>query len=66
MKYLTILIICLFTNFLFGQDTSLSLDECLQMALSNNENLKNSILEENVSKMTMMKQKLPIFIGWNI
>ena len=52
MKYLTILIICLFTNFLFGQDTSLSLDECLQMALSNNENLKNSILEENVSKMT--------------
>jgi len=30
----------------------LSLDECLQMALSNNENLKNSILEENVSKMT--------------
>ena len=52
MKYLTILIICLFTNFLFSQDTSLSLDECLQMALSNNENLKNSILEENVSKMT--------------
>ena len=30
----------------------MSLDECLQMALSNNENLKNSILEENVSKMT--------------
>ena len=52
MKYLTILIIYLFPNFLFGQDTSLSLDECLQMALSNNENLKNSILEENVSKMT--------------
>ena len=52
MKYLTILILFLFTNILFGQDTSLSLDECLQMALSNNENLKNSILEENVSKMT--------------
>lgn len=52
MKYLTILIFFLFPSFLFGQDTSLSLDECLQMALSNNENLKNSILEENVSKMT--------------
>ena len=52
MKYLTILILFLFPNILFGQDTSLSLDECLQMALSNNENLKNSILEENVSKMT--------------
>ena len=52
MKYLTILIVFLFPNILFGQYTSLSLDECLQMALSNNENLKNSILEENVSKMT--------------
>ena len=52
MKYLSILIFFLFPGFLFGQDTSLSLDECLQMALSNNENLKNSILEENVSKMT--------------
>lgn len=52
MKYLTILIFFLFPSFLFGQDTSLSLDECLQMALSNNENLKNSFLEENVSKMT--------------
>ena len=52
MKYLTILILFLCPNILFGQDTSLSLDECLQMALSNNENLKNSILEENVSKMT--------------
>ncbi len=52
MKYLSILIFFLFPGFLFGQDTSLSLDECLQMALSNNENLKNSFLEENVSKMT--------------
>ena len=52
MKYLTILIVFLYPNILFGQYTSLSLDECLQMALSNNENLKNSILEENVSKMT--------------
>ena len=52
MKYFSIFILFLFPSFLFGQDTSLSLDECLQMALSNNENLKNSILEENVSKMT--------------
>ncbi len=52
MKYLSILIFFLFPGFLFGQDTSLSLDECLQLALSNNENLKNSFLEENVSKMT--------------
>lgn len=53
MKFYTLLIFFLFPGYLFGQDnSSLSLDECLQMALSNNENLKNSFLEENVSKMT--------------
>ncbi len=53
MKFYILIIFFLFSNFLFGQDnTSFSLDECLQMALSNNENLKNSFLEENVSKMT--------------
>ena len=53
MKFYIIIIFFLFSNYLFGQDnTSFSLDECLQMALSNNENLKNSFLEENVSKMT--------------
>ena len=53
MKFYILIIFFLFSNCLFGQDnTSFSLDECLQMALSNNENLKNSFLEENVSKMT--------------
>jgi len=53
MKFYILIILFLFSNYLFGQDnTSFSLDECLQMALSNNENLKNSFLEENVSKMT--------------
>lgn len=53
MKFYILIIFFLFSNYLFGQDnTSFSLDECLQMALSNNENLKNSFLEENVSKMT--------------
>ena len=53
MKFYILIIFFLFSNYLFGQEnTSFSLDECLQMALSNNENLKNSFLEENVSKMT--------------
>tara|TARA_B100001250_G_C19753486_1_gene768956 strand:+ start:27 stop:1361 length:1335 start_codon:yes stop_codon:yes gene_type:complete len=53
MKFYILIIFFLFSNYLFGQDnTSFSLDECLQMALSNNENLKNSLLEENVSRMT--------------
>mgnify|MGYP001391736355 FL=1 len=53
MKFYILFILFLLPIYLFGQDnTSLSLDECLQMALSNNENLKNSFLEENVSKMT--------------
>ena len=53
MKFYILIIFFLFSNYLFGQDNaSFSLDECLQMALSNNENLKNSFLEENVSKMT--------------
>jgi len=53
MKFFIVIIFFLCSNYLFSQDDkSLSLDECLQMALSNNENLKNSFLEENVSKMT--------------
>tara|TARA_B100001173_G_scaffold255593_1_gene227465 strand:- start:4546 stop:5880 length:1335 start_codon:yes stop_codon:yes gene_type:complete len=53
MKFYIIFIFFLFPGYFFGQDnTTMSLDECLQMALSNNENLKNSLLEENVSRMT--------------
>lgn len=53
MKFYILFIFFLFPGYFFGQDnTTMSLDECLQMALSNNENLKNSLLEENVSRMT--------------
>ena len=53
MKFYILFIFFLFPGYFFGQDNrSMSLDECLQMALSNNENLKNSLLEENVSRMT--------------
>ena len=34
------------------ESRTFTLDECIEMALSNNEELKNSFLEENVSKMT--------------
>ena len=34
----------------FSQERKLSLQECLQLAIENNENLKNSKLEERISK----------------
>ena len=48
--YSLILSLLFFSNILFSQQLNLTLDNCIELALKNNENLKNSILEENISK----------------
>ena len=48
--YSLILSFLFFSNILFSQQLNLTLDDCIELALKNNENLKNSILEENISK----------------
>ena len=48
--YSLILSLLFFSNILFSQQLNLTLDDCIELALKNNENLKNSILEENISK----------------
>jgi|TARA_B110000914_G_C15495258_1_gene462869 outer membrane protein len=48
--YTLILSLLFFSNILFSQQLNLTLDDCIELALKNNENLKNSILEENISK----------------
>ena len=48
--YSLILSLLFFNNILFSQQLNLTLDDCIELALKNNENLKNSILEENISK----------------
>ena len=46
-----LLILLILTNFnLKSQSQKLSLSECIDLAIENNENLKNSILEEKISK----------------
>jgi len=48
--YSLILSLLFFSNILFSQQLNLTLDDCIELALKNNENLKNSILDENISK----------------
>ena len=46
-----LLILLILTSFnLKSQSQKLSLSECIDLAIENNENLKNSILEEKISK----------------
>ena len=40
----------LFCYQLSAQDLELNLDACIELAIKNNENLKNSVLEQNISK----------------
>jgi|TARA_B110000014_G_scaffold84632_1_gene57950 outer membrane protein len=58
MKKLLI-IFFLFGYQLFAQDLELNLKECIGLAIKNNENLKNSILEQNISK-SISKEYLSI------
>ena len=48
-KYITIIFIVSITD-LFSQDVELTLDQCIDLAIENNENLKNAKLEEKISK----------------
>jgi len=48
--YSLLLSLLFFSNILFSQQLNLTLDDCIKLALKNNENLKNSILDENISK----------------
>ena len=46
-----LLFLLILSSFCFkGQSQKLSLSECIDLAIKNNENLKNSILEEKISK----------------
>ncbi len=52
-KYILLTFFLINIHISYAQELgSITLDECIEMALSNNEELKNSYLEENVSKMT--------------
>ena len=57
-KSLTIIFI-LISHFSYTQDRELSLLECIDLAIENNENLKNSKLEERISK-SLSKEYLSI------
>ena len=48
-KYITIIFIVFITD-LFSQDMELTLEQCIDLAIENNENLKNAKLEEKISK----------------
>jgi len=50
MNYILVLIFVFFSFLSFPQERKLSLKECIQLATENNENLKNSKLEERISK----------------
>jgi len=50
MNYILVLIYVFFSFLSFPQERKLSLKECIQLATENNENLKNSKLEERISK----------------
>ena len=50
MNYILILIYVFFSFLSFSQERKLTLKECIQLATENNENLKNSKLEERISK----------------
>ena len=59
MKKLLIIIFIFISYFSHSQDRKLSLSECLDLAIENNENLKNSKLEERISK-SLSKEYLSI------
>ena len=50
MKRILLFLLILSSFSLKGQSQKLSLSECIDLAIENNENLKNSILEEKISK----------------
>ena len=50
MKRILLILIILTSFNLKSQSQKLSLSECIDLAIENNENLKNSILEEKISK----------------
>ena len=59
MKKLLIIIFIFISYFSHSQDRKLSLSECIDLAIENNENLKNSKLEERISK-SLSKEYLSI------
>ncbi|MEC7260764.1 MAG: TolC family protein [Bacteroidota bacterium] len=50
MKRILLILLILTSSNLKSQSQKLSLSECIDLAIENNENLKNSILEEKISK----------------
>mgnify|MGYP001462892807 FL=1 len=50
MKRILLILLILTSFSLKSQSLKLSLSECIDLAIENNENLKNSILEEKISK----------------
>ena len=50
MKRILLILLILTSFSLKSQSQKLSLSECIDLAIENNENLKNSILEEKISK----------------
>ena len=59
MKKILIIIFVFKSLFLYSQEKILSLSECIDLAIENNENLKNSKLEEKISK-SLSKEYLSI------
>ena len=59
-----LLILLILTSFnLKSQSQKLSLSECIDLAIENNENLKNSILEEKIFQLAKNRNilnKLPL------
>ena len=58
IKLILIILILNSTTF-FGQERNLTLEECIDLALENNEKLKNSYLEEEIS-LALSKEYLSI------
>ena len=52
-------ILFLFSYQLIAQDLELNLEGCIKLAIKNNENLKNSVIEQNISK-SISKEYLSI------
>ena len=59
MKKSFIIIFVFISHLSYSQDRKLSLSECIDLAIENNENLKNSKLEEKISK-SLSKEYLSI------
>ena len=50
MKNLLVMVFFSFPILCFAQKTSLTLEDCIELAIENNENLRNAYLEEKISK----------------